>query len=334
MTSFKILFVIDKVEFQYFEFNKLVTSFWLIMECNRRGWDVAITTQDRLFLDNNIPKSSVFQTKLIKTLDGVEIIKEKTSFHTRIDEFDMVLFRPDPPVNLDYINSTYILDFVDNKKTIVLNNPAGIRNANEKLYINNFSSVIPKNITTNNSALIKEFLHECGEIIIKPLNNCFGKGVFYLKKGDKNINAIIESATDYGKTVVIIQEYLEKIKYGDKRIILIGGEVYDETIIKISSDDDFKFNSHKDEFFRKGHLTDEDREICKVISSKLVQDGLLLVGLDVIDGKMIEINVTSPCFFIKEINEMFNSNLEQRIVNYFENLIVNKKNQLAHSYCK
>lgn len=326
MNALKILFVIDKVEFQYFEFNKLVTSFWLIMECNRRGWNVCITTSDRLFLDNNSPKAFMFQTKLVKTTDSVDILKDKSHFLSRIDEFDIVLFRPDPPVDLNYINSTYILDFVDTTKTIVLNSPSGIRNANEKLYINNFSSVIPKNITTNNSTLIKEFLNEYGEIILKPLNNCFGKGVFYLKKGDKNINAIIESATDYGKTVVIIQEYLKEIKHGDKRIILIGGEVYDETIIKTSGEDDFKFNSHKDEYFRKGQLTDEDREICRIIAPKLIKDGLFIVGLDVIDGKMIEINVTSPCFFINEMNEMFNVKIEQKIINYFENLISNKQN--------
>ena len=99
----------------------------------------------------------------------------------------------------------------------------------------------------------------------------------------------------------MVQKYLEKEKEGDKRVIIIGGEIFEETLVKVSGEGDFKINNHSDEFFRKGHITDEDREICRVISKKLVEDGLLLVGLDVIDGKMIEINVTSPCFFIKEI---------------------------------
>ncbi|MEI7475629.1 MAG: glutathione synthase [bacterium] len=334
MNSYKVLFVIDKIEFQYFEFNQLVTSFWLIMECNRRGWDVCITTQDRLFLNNSEPEAFIFETKLINTVDGVDIIKEKDSFRSKLEEFDMILFRPDPPVDLNYINSTYVLDLVDTSKTLVINNPTGIRNANEKLYINNFSSVIPKNITTNNATLIKEFLNEYGEIIIKPLNRCFSKGIFYLCKGDKNVNTIIDTATNSGTTLVMVQEYLEKIKDGDKRIIVIGGKVYEETIVKISGNDDFKFNTHKDEFFRKSELTDEDREICDVISSKLLEDGLFIAGLDVIDGKMIEINVTSPCFFIKEMNEMYNSKIEQRIVDYLENLICCKKNNPRRCFLK
>ncbi|MFA6990198.1 MAG: glutathione synthase [Candidatus Gastranaerophilaceae bacterium] len=321
--SFKLLFIIDKVEFQYFEMNELVTSFWLIKEALRRGWDIFITTQDRLFLYNNTPHSLAFKTTLTQ-----ELVREKNPSQVMLNDFDMILFRPDPPVDIDYINSTYVLDFVDTSKTLVINSPSGIRKANEKLYINNFKSVVPENISTSNAGLIKDFVNECGEVILKPLNKCFGKGVFYLKKGDKNINTIIETATNGGKTIVMAQQYLEKVKEGDKRVIIIGGEIFEETIVKVSGEGDFKFNNHSDEFFRKGYITDEDREICRVISPKLIEDGLLLVGLDVIDGKMIEINVTSPCFFIKEINQMFNTKLEEKIVNYLENLLSYPKGYL------
>jgi glutathione synthase len=324
--SNKVLFIIDKVEFQYFEINDLVTSFWLIKECNRRNWDVFITTPDRLSLKNNRPQAFVFKTELINSIKGIELIKQKNSSLFNVDEFNMILFRPDPPVDIDYINSTYILDYVDTSKTLILNSPSGIRKANEKLYINNFTSVIPPNLSTTSAILIKEFVNEYGKAILKPLNKCFGKGVFYLQKGDKNINTIIDMATDSGKTVVMVQQYLEKVTEGDKRVIIIGGELLEESVMKISGNDDFKFNTHKDEFFQKGCLTDEDREIAKVVAPKLLQDGLFMVGLDVIDGKVIEINVTSPCFFIKEINQMFGTNLEVRIVNYLENLIAQKAN--------
>ena len=232
---------------------------------------------------------------------------------------------------MNYIFLTYILDYIDKNKTLVINNPSGIRKANEKLYINNFPEVVPQNITTSNAGLIKNFLDEYNEIIVKPLNRCFGKGVFYLKKGDKNINSILDLMTNSGTTVIMAQEYLPEAQNGDKRVIIIGGEIFDETLIKISGKGDFKFNTHQDEYLKKGYITDEDREIARIISPKLMEDGLYFAGLDVIDGKVIEINVTSPCFFIKEINQMFNVQLEKRIVDYMEGLLFAKKGNLLLS---
>lgn len=329
MRNHKIIFVIDKIEFKYFEMNELVTSFWLIKECASRGWEVFITTIDKLFLNDNIPEATVYKVILTNSGGKINLEYDKNSFSAGLDEFGVIFFRPDPPVDMDYIFSTYILDFVDTSKTMIINSPSGIRKANEKIYINNFSEFVPKNITTSNASLIKDFLDEYGEIIIKPLNKCFGKGVFYLKKGDKNINSILEISTNNGSTLVMAQEYLSNALYGDKRIIIIGGEVFDETVIKISGDGDFKFNNHNDEYLKKGCITDEEKEICNSISRKLVQDGLLFAGLDVIDGKIIEINVTSPCFFIKEINRMFNVRLEARIIDYVENLLCKQRNSLS-----
>jgi len=321
MHNCKIIFIIDKLELQYFEMNDLVTSFWLIKECNLRNWEVFITTLDRLSLKDNIPEAFAFKTKITGTGSNIELLKENKSCPINLDEFDLIVFRPDPPVDMDYIFSTYILDYVDKSKTCVINSPAGIRNANEKLYINNFPDAIPTNITTGNTGMIKDFLNQYEEIIIKPLNKCFGKGVFYLKKGDKNINSILELVTDGGKTVVMAQKYIKSAKNGDKRVILIGGMPLEETVFKMTGDGDFKFNTHNDEHIKKGFLTDEEREICHAIAPKLMSDGLYLVGLDVIENKIIEINVTSPCFFIKEINRMFNTRLEVRIIDYFEHMM-------------
>ena len=331
MSKYKIVYVIDKVEFQYFSFNDLVTSFWLIKECNHRNWDVYITTMDKLSLRNNLPLAQVYKTSLKNNAGKNDIVYEKNFETIFLNEFDCVVFRPDPPVNMDYIFATYILDYVDQSSTTVINKPSGIRKANEKLYINNFKKYIPDNLTTSDSVLIKEFLDEHNEIILKPLNKCFGKGVFYIKKGDKNLNSILETSTDGGKRVIMVQKYLSEIKNGDKRLIMIGGELYNECVVKLSGEEDFKFNNHSDQYFKKGLITDKERELCQAISGKLVEDGLYFVGLDVVDSTIIEINVTSPCFFIKEINEMFNVNLEKRIVDYIENLLSSNQNRMLAS---
>jgi len=316
----KILFVIDKIEFKYFEFNNLVTSFWLIKESLERGHKVCITTSERLFLDRNTPKAFVFDTSIINISEKRDIGYDKKSYETSINDYDIVLFRPDPPVTIEYIFSTYILDFVDGSKTRVINSSQGIRSANEKLYINNFQQFVPKSITTSNNKQIRDFVAENKEAVLKPLNKCFGKGVYYLNDNDKNLNTIIDSATSSGEVPVIVQEYLKNADHKDKRVIVIGGKVYEECITKLSGKDDFKFNTHKDEFFQKTDLSAKEREIADGVSPKLMEDGLYLVGLDVMDEKLIEINVTSPCFFIKEINSMFGVELEKRVVDYLETL--------------
>ncbi len=311
-----ILFVIDNIEFKYFEFNKLVTSFWLIEGFLRRGYKVDITTKDRLYLDGQNPMGLIFKT-FIKDND---ILKVNDFQKTNLNEYNIIFFRPDPPVDNDYINATYVLDYLE-KETLVLNNPQGLRNANEKLFINNFPDIIPENIATANSGLIKEFLHKHKEIIIKPLNYCFSKGVFYLNENDKNIHTIIDMATNSGKTMVMVQKFLPKISEGDKRLVYINGEIFEECVCKIHGADDFKFNTHEDKFFKRGEITKAEKKIAAYIKPKMEAEGLYIAGLDVIDGKMIEINVTSPCFFIKEVNQLFEISFEDKIIGALEGLI-------------
>jgi len=321
MSNLKILFVIDKVELRYFSFNKLVTNFWLTKESLDRGYDTYITTLEKLGLKENIPCAEVWKTKLHSSKEETDIVYDNKPLLKNLTEFKLVFFRPDPPVDIDYINATYILDYLDNTNTLVLNRPSGVRKANEKLYINNFTDFVPANITTSSSALIKEFLNKHREIIIKPLNKCFGKGVFYIKSGDKNFNSIVETATNYGSSVVMVQEFLKSPENADKRIILLGGKPMEQALLKISGEGDFKFNTHNDEYLKKAELTPQERKMCASIAPKLIEDGLYTAGLDVLNEKIIEINITSPCFFINEINTLFGVELEKTVWDYFEGLI-------------
>lgn len=305
----KILFVIDNIEFKYFEFNKLVTSFWLIKGLIERDGQVDITTKDRIFLCGENPMGLVFKTEI----KNENIIKSENFSKVSLNDYQVIFFRPDPPVDNDYIDATHVLDYVD-KNVFVLNSPQGLRNANEKVFINNFPDIVPENIVTANESLITEFLEEKEEIVIKPLNCCFSKGVFYLSKTDKNIHTIIDTATNSGKTMIMAQKFLPKIADGDKRLVYINGEIFEECVCKIHGSNDFKFNTHADKFFKKGVISDAERKIAEYIKPKLEQEGIYIAGLDVIDGKMIEINVTSPCFFIKEVNELFNIRFDEKIL--------------------
>ena len=234
------------------------------------------------------------------------------------------MFRPDPPVDLDYINATYVFDFVDREKTFIMNDTTEVRNFNEKLHAVMFNDLMPKNIVTSSFSDIIEFLNENEEIILKPLNQCFGGGVMYLKHGDKNTAVIINSMTKNGKNMIMVQKYISKAVYGDKRVLFLGEEVLDYCVQKTPSNNDFKFCEHSDKNIHKAVLTDFEKEAFKPVAKKLTSMGIYMAGLDVIDGKIIEVNVTSPCYFIKEINNHFGCHLEDKIADYIINIVQSK----------
>ena len=312
----KILFVIDRVELKYFEFNDLVTNFWMIKSFLERGNDVKICTIDMLKLKNKTAHASCYNSYLKNN----NIFYDKESLcESAVEDFELVMFRPDPPVDMDYISATYIFDFVDREKTVIMNDTKSIRNFNEKLHAVLFNDLMPKNIVTSSKSDIIEFLNENEEIILKPLNQCFGGGVMYLKKGDKNTAVIINSVTNNGKQLIMVQKYLPQATYGDKRVLILGEEVLPYCIQKTPSNDDFKFCEHNDSNIHKAVLTDEETENFKIVARKLNSMGIYMAGLDVIDGKIIEVNVTSPCYFIKEINHHFGCHIENDIADFILN---------------
>ena len=314
----KILFVIDRIEFKYFEFNDLVTNFWFIKGFLERGHEVAISTIDMLKLKSSVAYSSYYNSYLE---DG-NIFYDKESFaESKIEDFDLVMFRPDPPVDLDYISATYIFDFVDRNKTFIMNDTTSIRNFNEKLHAVLFNDLMPKNIVTATKSDIVEFLKENEEIILKPLSQCFGSGVMYLKNGDKNTSVIIDSITNKGKQLTMVQKYIKNAEFGDKRVLILGEEVLPYCVQKIPSNNDFKFCEHKDDCILKAVLSDSEKEKFTLVAKELNARGIYMAGLDVIDEQIIEVNVTSPCYFIREINNHFGCHVEEKIINFIINKV-------------
>lgn len=306
----KILYVIDRLELKYFEFNDLVTNFWLVKSFLERNHEVYITTIDMLKL-----KSSIAYTSCYKSFEkNNDIFYEKENLREmKIEDFQLVMFRPDPPVDLDYINATYVFDFVDRSKTLILNDTKSIRDFNEKMHAVLFNDLMPKNIVTSSKADIIEFLNENEEIILKPLNQCFGGGVMYLKRGDKNTAVIINSMTKNGTQLIMVQQYLKSAVHGDKRVLILGDKILPYSVQKLPSNDDFKFCEHDDSHVIKGILTEEEIERFAPVARKLNEMGIYMAGLDVIEGKIIEVNVTSPCYFIREIDRNFDVNIENEI---------------------
>jgi glutathione synthase len=312
----RILFVIDRVELKYFEFNNLVTNFWLIKSFLEKGHKVDIATIDMLKLKSSVAYSSYYETYL---KEGNIFYDKNSQNECQIENYNLVMFRPDPPVDLDYINATYIFDFVDRQKTFIMNDTTSIRNFNEKLHAVLFNDLMPNNIVTSSKKDILEFLKENDEIILKPLNQCFGGGVMYLKYGDKNTAVIINRMTNDEKQLIMVQKYIPQAQYGDKRVLTLGEEVLPYCVQKTPSNDDFKFCEHNDSNIKKAVLSDTEIAKFSEVAKKLNSMGIFMAGLDVIDEKIIEVNVTSPCYFIKEINNHFGIHLEDVVSDYILN---------------
>lgn len=306
----RVLFVIDKIELKYFEFNKLVTNFWLIKELLDRKCEVFITTIPLLSLKADIAYTKCFEA----------YVKDENIFHSQqkqelqINDFDLVMFRPDPPVDIDYINATYVFDFVE--KPRVINSPKAIRDFNEKLHSVYFKDLMSENIVTASLGEIEAFLALHKQIVLKPLNRCFGSGVMFLYEGDPNTRTIINTMTNNETTLVMVQKFLPGVKYGDKRVLTLGDKVLKYCIKKLPTNDDFKFNTHNDNYIVKAELSDEELDNFSDVAKKLNSMGLPMAGLDVIDGKILEINVTSPCYFINEINRLYSVSLEKDITDF------------------
>lgn len=325
-----VLFVIDDLELKYFEFNDLVTNFWIIKELLQRGFEIFITVKNKLFTENDVAKTICYEVYL---KDNNIFYKKETPKEYIIEHFDVVFFRPDPPVDIDYINACNVFDYVDTERTVMINNPVAIKNFNEKFHLNYFNRFAPQNIVTAEADKIKDFVREHKKAIIKPLNRCFGSGVYYLDTEERNINAIIKNLTNEGKTMVMVQEYLEGAVKGDKRILMVGEHVFDECITKLPGKDDFKFSVHSDKYFQTATLTEDEKKMAQEVAKYLNSVELYMVGLDVADGKIMEINVTSPCYFIREINAHNNENFQDKLMDKLIELIELKQGKIPASVC-
>lgn len=213
--------------------------------------------------------------------------------HQPLEQMQALFMRVDPPVNTAYLYTTYILDYIDPAKTLVLNRPQGIRAANEKMYALQFAEAIPKTIVSQDKRVLREFLAQQGAAVLKPLGGKAGEGILFLEPGDRNFNSLVEISTQQGTVPIMAQTYLPDAKLGDKRIILLDGEPIG-TVNRVPTGEDFRGNMAVGGRAEAAPLTDRDRQICAQVAPALKRDGLYFVGIDVIGGYLTEVNVTSP----------------------------------------
>jgi glutathione synthase len=233
-----------------------------------------------------------------------------------LETMNVVMMRTDPPVTIPYLYTTYVLDYVDPTKTLVMNSPQGLRAANEKMYALQFIQAIPETIVSRDKAVIAKTVERWGRAVLKPLGGKAGEGILFLEQGDRNFNSMIEISTQRGREPVMIQTYLPAAKDGDKRIILLDGDPIG-AVNRIPTGNEFRGNMAVGGRVAQVEITQRDREICEQLAPTLRRDGLMFVGIDIIGGYLTEVNVTSPTG-IREIDRLDNVNLGKQVVAWIE----------------
>ena len=233
-----------------------------------------------------------------------------------LEDMDAVFMRKDPPVTIPYLYVTYILDYIDSNKTQVINSPAGLRAANEKMYALQFTDAIPETIVSADKQVIREAVERWGAGVLKPLGGKAGEGILFLEGSDRNFNSIVEVSTLQGAEPVMVQKYLPAAKEGDKRVVMLNGEPIG-AVNRVPTGKEFRGNMAVGGRSDKTVLTERDLEICRQVGPTLKKDGLILVGIDIIGGYLTEVNVTSPTG-IREIDRLDDVRLGNQVVEWVE----------------
>jgi glutathione synthase len=266
------------------------STFALLLEAQARGHALAYYTPERLALVDNRLFAAV-ETLNVRDVAG-DYFTLTDPRRVELTAFDVVLLRQDPPFDLAYITSTHLLERI-HPRTLVINDPAGVRNAPEKIFVTEFPDLMPPTLITRDLAEIKAFRKEHGDIVMKPLYGFGGGAVFRITREDINFGSLYDMFANTFREQWVVQKFLPAFKQGDKRIILVDGD-YAGAVNRIPAADDLRSNMVRGGAAKATELSKREKEICQRLGPALRERGLLFVGLDVIGDFITEINVTSP----------------------------------------
>ena len=282
------------------------SSFAMLLEAQRRGWQIHYMQMHDLYMDASV---SYARTQLLSVDDNSDDYFQLGAAQTlKLSDLDVILMRKDPPFDMEYIYATYLLEQAEEQGALIVNKPQSLRNCNEKLYTREFPQCCAPTRVARQAELLKEFLEQHKDIIIKPLDGMGGRSIFRIQHGDPNTNAIIEELTRYGARHAMVQKFIPEIVDGDKRILLIDGKPVPYALARIPAKGENRGNLAAGASSEGRALNERDYWICEQIAPSLRAKGLLFVGIDVIGDYLTEINVTSPTC-IRELDSQFGLNI-------------------------
>jgi len=291
------------------------TSFAMLLEAQARDWEIHYMQLDDLFLRNGLAYASTKQIEVKRdSSNWYQVIAQQS---IALDRLDCIIMRKEPPVDQEYIYATYILEQAESQGVYVLNKPQALRDANEKLFTAWFPQCCANTLVTRCATHIRDFLQEHQDIILKPLDGMGGASIFHLHSNDPNISVIIETITEHGARFVMAQQYLSEIKHGDKRILIVNGEVIPYALARIPAIGETRGNLAAGGRAQGQPLSKRDYWIAEQVAPTLKEKGLVFVGIDVIGDYLTEINVTSPTC-VQELDAQFNINICAQLMDHIE----------------
>ena len=308
----KILFILDPLDSLKIYKD---TSFAMMEEAVARGHQLAAMQQEDLTWQNG--EITCYAQQLELTGDKKKWYRASDRRPASPLDFDCIIMRKDPPFDMEYVYSTYLLELAEKRGARVYNRPQAIRDFNEKLSIARYAQFTVPTLVTRHEPLIRDFAEEHHDVILKPLDGMGGTSIFRSRKDDPNLGVIIETLTQFGRRTIMVQRFIPEITEGDKRVLVIDGEPVPYTLARIP-----KPREHRGNLAAGGRgvampITEREREIAETVGPDLKANGLLVVGLDVIGGNLTEVNVTSPTC-MREIHDQTGCNVAGMFIDALE----------------
>jgi glutathione synthase len=283
----------------------------ILLAAQAQGFDLFYMEQSDLYIDNTGPKAQLRPLKVFN--DATKWFELGDSRDAALEEMDVLLMRKDPPFDGEFIYSTYILEAAERRGSLVVNKPQSLRDCNEKIFATEFPQCIPPLLVSRDQERLKDFLAEHQDVVYKPLDGMGGTSIFRVKEGDQNLNVILETVTKYGAETIMAQKFMPQITQGDKRILVVDGEVIPFCLARIPTGSDFRGNLAVGGLGVVQPLSERDIWIAQQVAPTLKERGLIFVGLDVIGDYLTEINVTSPTC-IREIDNAEGTQVGERLI--------------------
>jgi len=292
------------------------STFAMLLEAQARGWELWYMEPSDLALCDGQVQGRVRRLRVEDSPDRwFELDRPRRA---GLDELDVLLMRKDPPVDMQYIYTTYLLDLVEKSGVVVVNRPQGLRDVNEKVFVTHFPRCTPPTLVTSSISQIRDFLHEQERIVVKPLDGMGGASVFRLAGGDPNTNVVLETLTLNGRRSVMAQRFIDAIDTsGDKRILLIDGVAVPHALARIPAPGESRGNLAAGARGVGAEVSERELWICHQVGPVLREKGLIFAGLDLIGDYLTEINVTSPTC-IRELDRTYSTNISARLLDCVE----------------
>ncbi|MFK8027088.1 MAG: glutathione synthase [Gammaproteobacteria bacterium] len=294
------------------------STFAMLLEAQRRSWSIHYIRPNSLYVLDGRPFAQATSLSVQDLPQDWFKLGDYTD--TELSEFNVILMRKDPPFNMEYIYTTYVLELAQQAGACVVNNPSALRNLNEKFSILDYPNICTPTLVTRDRDRINLFINTHNDVVVKPLDAMGGESIFKVSPNDSNKNSIIDQITDKGATTIMAQRFIPEISQGDKRILIVNGEPIDYAFARIPASGEFRGNLAAG---GSGHgipLSNKDRQICTEIKTTLVDNGILFAGIDVIGSYLTEINITSPTC-IRELDSQFNLNISGILFDQIETLL-------------